>query len=108
MVRQLLDTKKVVTHLPQVTSRYQRRGLLNWLAVLKPCVQKCAVLTPCVRECAVLTPCVQKCAVLTPICTKMCCVLRWVKATSKCIVHDTEVCEGIAIIRGRFITIYGG
>ena len=28
-------------------------------------------------------------------------------ASSKCIVRDTEVCEGIAIIRGRFVTIYG-
>ena len=36
-----------------------------------------------------------------------CLVLRWVKAGSKCIVRDTEVCEGITIIRRRFITIYG-
>ena len=35
------------------------------------------------------------------------CLLRWVKAGSKCIVRDTEVCEGITIIRRRFITIYG-
>ena len=34
-------------------------------------------------------------------------LLRWVKAGSKCIVRDTEVCEGITIIRRRFITIYG-
>ena len=33
--------------------------------------------------------------------------LRWVKASSECIVCDTEVCKGIAIIRGRFVTIYG-
>ena len=34
-------------------------------------------------------------------------LLRWVKAGSKYIARDTEVCEGITIIRGRFITIYG-
>ena len=31
--------------------------------------------------------------------------LGWVKASSECIVRDTEVCEGIAIICGRFVTI---
>ena len=32
---------------------------------------------------------------------------RWVKVSSERIVHDTEVCGGITIICGRFITIYG-
>ena len=35
------------------------------------------------------------------------CLLRWVKVSSECIVRDTEVSVGIAIIRGRFVTIYG-
>ena len=34
--------------------------------------------------------------------------LRWVKASSECIVRDAEVCKGITIICGRFVTIYGG
>ena len=34
-------------------------------------------------------------------------LLRWVKASSECIVCDTEVCEGMTIIFGRFIIIYG-
>ena len=29
------------------------------------------------------------------------------KASSECIDHDTEVCKGIPIIRGHFVTIYG-
>ena len=29
-------------------------------------------------------------------------LLRWVKASSDCIIRDTEVCEGIAIIRRHF------
>ena len=33
--------------------------------------------------------------------------LRRVKASSECVVRGTEVCEDIAIIRGRFVTIYG-
>ena len=33
--------------------------------------------------------------------------LRWVKVSYECIVHDMEVYEGITIIRGHFITIYG-
>ena len=33
--------------------------------------------------------------------------LSWVKASSESIVCDMEVCEGIAIICGRFIAIYG-
>ena len=33
-------------------------------------------------------------------------LLRWVKASSEWIDRDTEVCKGIAIIRGRFVTIY--
>ena len=34
-------------------------------------------------------------------------VLRWVKASSECIVRDTEVSVGIAIISRHFVTIYG-
>ena len=34
-------------------------------------------------------------------------LLRWVKASSECIDRDTEVCKGITINRGRFVTIYG-
>ena len=35
------------------------------------------------------------------------CSLRWVKVGSKCIVRGTEVCKDIAVICGRFVTIYG-
>ena len=33
--------------------------------------------------------------------------LRWAKASSACIVRDTEVCKGIAIIHRHLVTIYG-